>query len=80
MPGQRKRERLARRAHKFLLHQQWRQEKDEEYMRSLAPTRWQQVWVKICIILELMFTNFLQGFPALDGYDWSMIDISDLIQ
>lgn len=79
MPGLRKRERLARRAQRQQSLQEWLKARDEEYLCSLGPNRWQQVWNKISIILELMATNILQGYPALDGYDWSTFDVFDLI-
>lgn len=79
MPGRRKRERLARRNQRQRDLQDWLAARDEDYTRTLGPNRWQQVWVRICIFLELMATNLLQGYPALDGYDFSAFKVDDLL-
>lgn len=75
MPGPKKRERLARRARRQQDLQAWIDAREDDYNRSLAPTRWEQVWIRISIMLWLMAQNVVQGIEALDRYDWSNLKI-----
>lgn len=79
MPGFQKRQRLARRAERKRNLSAWTASLRREFMQSLAPTRWEQVWCYICIIIELMYANVLSGAPALEGHDWSTLEVADLL-